>query len=296
MTNGKNKLPKNLEQLEMSDNKIKAGVIGWPIDHSLSPKLYKYWLEKYSMSGSYNAFAVEKIAISELLKNIVGEGFAGLNVTVPHKQVVMKYIDVLSDRARKIGAVNTITVQKSGLLFGDNTDGFGFLENLRHNYVGFNVTDGPSIVIGAGGAARAIVAALVNAGAPIVKVVNRTHSNAKKLADDIGGPIEVLDWNYRPHALVGANFVTNATTLGMVGKPPLELSLEALPSGALVNDIVYAPLETQLLKNAKNKGNPSVDGIGMLLHQARPGFKSWFGVEPKVTEDLRRHVLAASGS
>ena len=280
----------------MSDDKIKAGVIGWPIDHSLSPRLYRYWLEKYTISGSYNAFAVEKIAISELLENMSGEGFAGLNVTVPHKQVVMEYLDVLSDHARKIGAVNTITVQKDGMLFGDNTDGFGFLENLRHNYAGFDVTAGPSVVIGAGGAARAIVAASGNAGAPIIKVVNRTRHNAEKLAEDIGGPIEVLDWSERHGAMEGANFVTNATTLGMVDKPPLELSLGALPTDALVNDIVYAPLETQLLKNAKDKGNPSVDGIGMLLHQARPGFTSWFGVEPEVTDDLRRHVLAANGS
>jgi shikimate dehydrogenase len=280
----------------MNDDKIKAGVIGWPIDHSLSPRLYRYWLEKYTISGSYNAFAVEEIAISQLLENIAGEGFAGLNVTVPHKQVVLEYLDVLSDSARKIGAVNTITVQTDGILFGDNTDGFGFLENVKHNYAGFNVTAGPSVVIGAGGAARAIVAALVNAGAPTIKVVNRTRSNAEKLAEDIGGPIEVLDWGERHGAMAGANFVTNATTLGMVGKPPLELSLGALPTNALVNDIVYAPLETQLLKNAKNKGNPSVDGIGMLLHQARPGFTSWFGVEPEVTDDLRRHVLASSGS
>jgi shikimate dehydrogenase len=280
----------------MSDDKIKAGVIGWPIAHSLSPRLYRYWLEKYTISGYYNAIAVEEIAISEILENMAGEGFAGLNVTVPHKQVVMEYLDVLSDRACKIGAVNTITVQKDGMLFGDNTDGFGFLENLRHNYASFNVIAGPCVVIGAGGAARAIVAALVNAGAPIIKVVNRTRSNAEKLAEDIGGPIEVLNWSERHGAMAGANFVTNATTLGMVGKPPLELSLGALPTDALVNDIVYAPLETQLLKNAKDKGNPCVDGIGMLLHQARPGFTSWFGVEPEVTDDLRRYVLAANGS
>ena len=152
------------------------------------------------------------------------------------------------------------------------------------------------IVIGAGGAARAIVAALVNAGAPIIKVVNRTRNHAESLAKDIGGPIEVIDWSERHNTLADVKLVINATILGMVGKPPLELSLGALPTDALVNDIVYAPLETQLLKSAKNRGNPTVDGIGMLLHQARPGFTSWFGVEPEVTDDLRRHVLAESGS
>jgi shikimate dehydrogenase len=280
----------------MGDDRTKAGVIGWPIDHSLSPRLYRYWLKKYTIAGSYEAFAVERVAISKLLENMVDEGFAGLNVTFPHKQVVLEYLDSLSDRACKIGAVNTITVQKDGMLFGDNTDGFGFIENLKQNCACFNVTTGPSVVIGSGGASRAIVAALIKAGAPKVKLVNRTRSNAETLAEDIGGPIDVLDWSDRHDAMADANLVTNTTSLGMAGNPPLELSLDALPVDALVNDIVYAPLETQLLKNARAKGNPSVDGIGMLLHQARPGFAAWFGVEPEVTDELRRHVLSANRS
>ena len=280
----------------MVEAKIRAGVIGWPIEHSLSPRLYRYWLKKYTINGSYNAFAVDGTAIPKLLENMANKGFAGFNVTIPHKQVVLECLDSLSDCARRVGAVNTITVQKDGELFGDNTDGFGFIENIRQNHADFDATIGPCMVIGAGGAARAIIAALINAGTPKIKLINRTRSNAEKLAEDIGGPIDVLDWSERHDALADANFLTNTTSLGMVGKPPLELSLDALPAHTLVNDIVYAPLETQLLKKAKAKGNPSVDGIGMLLHQARPGFTAWFGVEPEVTNDLRRHVLAVSGS
>ena len=280
----------------MGNDEIKAGVIGWPVNHSLSPRLHRYWLKKYSIKGSYNAFAVETAAIPGLLKNMAENGLVGLNVTVPHKQTVLAYLDSLSDRASRIGAVNTITLQKDGTLTGDNTDGFGFIENLVQNYVTFDVVAGPSVVIGAGGAARAVVTALIDAGVPKIKVINRTRRNAEKLAKELGGPIDVLDWRDRHDALADVNFLTNTTTLGMIDRPPLELSLDVLPSCALVNDIVYTPLETQLLKEAKAKGNPSVDGIGMLLHQARPGFAAWFGVEPQVTDDLRRHVLAANGS
>ena len=279
----------------MGYEKIKAGVIGWPIDHSLSPRLHGYWLSKYNINGSYEAIPVEESTLPALLGNLANEGFVGLNVTVPHKQAVLEHLDGLSDQARKIGAVNTIIVQKDGTLIGDSTDGFGFIENLKQGYTGFDATAGPAIVIGAGGAARAIVAVLSDAGAPVIRLVNRTRSNAEKLAEDIGGPIDVVDWSERHDTLADAALLTNTTTLGMVGKPPLELSLDALPADAFVNDIVYVPLETQLLKEARAKGNPSADGIGMLLHQARPSFAAWFGVEPEVTDDLRRHVLAASG-
>ena len=280
----------------MSQNKIKTGVIGWPISHSLSPRLFSYWLKKYKINGSYKAYAVKKRAVSEILNNMEEVGLVGLNVTVPHKQTVMEYVDQLSDRARKIGAVNTITLEKNGLLFGDNTDGFGFIENLRQNHKDSKAFTGTCIVIGAGGAARAIVATLISVGAKKIYIINRTRGNAEKLAEDIGGPINVLDWGERHDSLAEATFVVNTTTLGMMGKLPLDLTLDALPKNALVNDIVYAPLETQLLINSKNKGNPTVDGIGMLLHQARPGFAAWFGEEPEVTEDLRNHVLAISGS
>jgi shikimate dehydrogenase len=280
----------------MSQNKIKAGVIGWPIDHSLSPRLFSYWLKKHKINGMYNAYAVNKTAVSELLFNMGDLGITGLNVTVPYKQTVMEYVDQLSDRAREIGAVNTITLQKSGLLFGDNTDGFGFIENLNQNYKSLNAYTGSCIVIGAGGAARAIVTTLINAGAKKINITNRTRSNAETLAKNVDGIINVVDWNKRHDLLADATFVVNTTTLGMAGKPPLELSLDALPKSALVNDVVYSPLETTLLKNAKSRGNPTVDGIGMLLHQARPGFTAWFGEEPEVTDDLRNFILATDVS
>jgi shikimate dehydrogenase len=279
----------------MSQNRIKAGVIGWPIDHSLSPRLFSYWFNKYNINGSYKSYPVKETKIFKFLNSMEEKGLAGLNVTVPHKQTVMEYVDLLSDRARKIGAVNTITLEKNGSLCGDNTDGFGFVENLKQSYKSLNAFTGVCVVIGAGGAARAIVTALISAGAEKIYLINRTRSNGEKLAEEIGGPINILDWSKRHDSLAEATLVINATTLGMKGKPPLELNLDELPKKALVNDIVYSPLKTQLLINSKARGNPTIDGIGMLLHQARPGFNSWFGVEPKVTEDLRNHVLAING-
>ena len=276
----------------MSQSVTKAGVIGWPIDHSLSPRLFGYWLKKYNVNGLYKAYAVKETAVSKFLNSMEDKGLTGLNVTVPHKQTVMEYVDQLSDRARKIGAVNTITLEKNGLLCGDNTDGFGFIENLEQNYKGSNAFTGACVVIGAGGAARAIVTALIGAGAKKIYIINRTRRNGEKLAEEIGGPVNILDWSKRHDSLAEATFVVNATTLGMRGKPPLDLTLDELPTNALVNDIVYSPLQTKLLTDSKARGNPTVDGIGMLLHQARPGFASWFGEEPSVTEDLRNHVLA----
>ena len=275
----------------MSQGVIKAGVIGWPIDHSLSPRLFSYWLRKHEINGLYNAYSVKGTAVSKFLNSMEEKGLTGLNVTVPHKQTVMAYVDQLSDRALKIGAVNTITLKKNGLLCGDNTDGFGFIENLEQNYNGLDATTGACIVIGAGGAARAIVAALIGVGAKKIYIINRTRSNGERLAEDIDGPIKILDWSDRHDCLAEATFVVNATTLGMKGKPPLELMLNELPKKALVSDIVYSPLQTRLLIDSKARGNPTVDGIGMLLHQARPGFASWFGEEPIVTKGLRNYVL-----
>jgi shikimate dehydrogenase len=279
----------------MSQDVTKAGVIGWPIDHSLSPRIFDYWLKNYGIKGLYKAYAVNDISLSKVLSSMREKGLTGLNITVPYKQTVIKYVDQLSSCARKIGAVNTVTLQENGLLFGDNTDGFGFIENIKQNYNGINAFTGVSIVIGAGGAARSIVASLVSVGVKKIYIINRTRGNAEKLAKDIGGPISVMDWSERHVSLADATFVVNTTTLGMNGKPPLDLRLDLLPKNALVNDIVYAPIETQLLKNSKIRGNPTVDGIGMLLHQARPGFTTWFGEEPIVTEDLRNHVLAKKG-
>lgn len=280
----------------MNDIPIKAGVIGWPIDHSLSPRLHGFWLDQFAISGTYQAIAVEPGALSDKIRNLAASGYAGLNVTVPHKERVMDYLDDISRPAKRIGAVNTIVVDEQGRLKGSNTDGYGFLENVRQGYPGFDASSGPAVILGAGGAARAIVVALLDAGTPSIILTNRTRVRAEELAADIGGPIEVVDWDSRNTALRDASLLVNTTTLGMTGKPALDLSLDALPKEALVNDIVYAPLETALLREAKARGNAVVDGIGMLLHQARPGFAAWFGVEPEVTAGLRQHVLAGMGA
>ena len=218
-------------------------------------------------------------------------GFRGVNVTVPHKEAALAAVDEADALARRIGAVNTIVVGADGKLTGTNTDGFGFLENLKAGAPEWNAASGPAVVLGAGGAARAVVVALIDAGAPEIILVNRTRERAEKIAADLGGPLTVCDWDDRAAVLAGANLLVNTTTLGMTGKAPLDLSLEALPDTALVNDIVYAPLETDLLAAARAWGNPAVDGLGMLLHQARPGFEAWFGVAPEVTPDLRARIL-----
>lgn len=214
------------------------------------------------------------------------------NVTVPHKEAALRACDDVSDLARRIGAVNTLVCRDDGTLYGDNTDGFGFLENLRAGCEGWRADAAPAVVLGAGGAARAVVAALQGAGCPEVRLTNRTRSRAEALAETLGGTITVVDWDARADALAGAGLLVNTTTLGMDGAPPLDMPLDPLPSDALVTDIVYAPLVTDLLARARKRGNSTVDGIGMLLHQGRPGFKAWFGVFPEVTDALRHHVLA----
>ncbi len=277
----------------MTQPPIKSAVIGWPVAHSLSPVLHGYWLKELGIDGTYEAIAVREEELGGFMTGLAAAGFAGLNVTVPHKRAVMAHLDSLTALARRIGAVNTVVVDETGRLHGDNTDAYGFLENLKQGHPGFHAGRGPAVVLGAGGAARAVAVALLDDGAPSVILVNRTRERAEELARDLGGGVSVADWRDRGQALEGAALLVNTTTLGMTGKPPLELSLEALPVDALVNDIVYAPLQTPLLEAAAARGNPVVDGLGMLLHQARPGFAAWFGVEPVVSDGLRRHVLAA---
>ena len=280
----------------MNTNPPKACVIGWPVDHSLSPMIHGYWLKQLGIDGEYTRLAVEPADLEKTLKSLAANGFVGANVTVPHKAAVLGLVDRVEGIAKAIGAVNTIVVEADGSLTGSNTDGFGFLSNLLGAGVGFDVTHGPAVVLGAGGAARAVVVALLEAGAPEVRLVNRTLANAKTIADDFQkkwpGALTAMPWDDRGPALEGAALLVNTTTLGMVGKPPLELSLEQLPKDAVVNDIVYAPLETNLLAGARARGNLVVDGLGMLLHQARPGFEAWFGGAPKVSDELRAYVLA----
>ncbi len=270
-----------------------AGVIGWPVAHSHSPRLHGYWLRRHDIDGAYVPLPVRPEHFAAALRTLPMLGFAGVNVTVPHKEEALAVVDRVSAEARRIGAVNTVVVALGGVLEGRNTDGLGFVENLLASVRGWNPASGPAAIIGAGGAARAIAAALLDAGAPELRVVNRTAGRAERLAADLGGHVAVHGWGDRAKALDDAALLVNATSLGMAGQPPLDLPLDRLPPTAIVNDIVYSPLETRLLAAARARGNTAVDGLGMLLHQARPGFSAWFGVDPEVTPELRRFVVDA---
>ena len=268
-----------------------AAVLGWPVAHSRSPRLHGHWLARYGIDGAYVPLAVRPEVFARALRALADLGFAGANVTLPHKEAALAAADEVTDRARAIGAANTIVVH-DGRLLADNTDGYGFLENLRQNVPDWQPAAGAAVVLGAGGAARAVVHALLEAGAPELRLVNRTQSRAEALARAFPR-VRVFGWGDR-RALDGATLLANSTSLGMTGQPPLPLALDGLPVQALVTDLVYSPLETPLLQAARARGNPTVDGLGMLLHQARPGFAAWFGREPEVDEALRRAVLAES--
>jgi shikimate dehydrogenase len=271
----------------------RAGVMGWPVAQSRSPLLHGFWLEHYGIDGSYERLPVPPEALERELRALPQRGFAGCNITLPHKEQALALVDRLDATARRIGAVNTVVVAADGALEGSNTDAFGFHANLSATLAGWSVTAGPAVVLGAGGAAHAVVAALLDHGAPEIRLVNRHRARAEALAAALGGPLVILDWRERAAALAGAALLVNTTSLGMEGHEPLDLALDALPKQAIVNDIVYVPLRTDLLAAAAARGNPVVDGLGMLLHQARPGFAAWFGVEPAVSPALRARVEAS---
>ncbi|MCF8482972.1 MAG: shikimate dehydrogenase [Rhodospirillum sp.] len=270
-----------------------AAILGWPVTHSLSPVVHGTWLARYGIDGAYVPLAVRPETAEQAFRALPALGLAGANVTVPHKITAMTCMDVLTERARRIGAVNTIICEPDGSLVGDNTDGYGFLQNVLQTHLDWDPAARTAVVMGAGGAARAICATLLDAGCPRLTLINRNQTRAEDLAEDLGGPITVTDWAGLPHALEGAGILVNSTSLGMVGQPPLEIDLGALSASTLVNDIVYAPLETDLLRAARERGCRVVDGLGMLLHQARPAFEAWFGLDPEVDEALRSRVLEA---
>ncbi len=268
-----------------------AGVVGWPVGQSLSPRVHGYWLERYKIDGAYLPLPVEPARFEGALRGLADAGFRGVNLTLPHKQAALAICHEVEPVAERIGAVNTL-VFEDGHFNGRNTDAFGFLENLRQDTPAWEAASGPALVLGAGGAARAAAAAILDAGAPEVRLSNRTAVRAKALAEDLGGRVVPVPWDERTEAMAGLALLVNATSLGMAGQPDLDLDLDSLPVSALVTDIVYAPLETSLLMRARARGNPVVDGLGMLLHQARPGFEAWFGIRPEVTAELRDFVLA----
>ena len=275
-----------------TDSFILAGVMGWPISHSRSPLIHSHWIAQYGLRGAYVPLAVNPVNLQEALTGLKALGFAGCNLTLPHKIEALPWLDEIDPVAQRIGAVNTLTVRADGSLHGTNTDAFGFIQSLREAHSSWQASEGPAVVLGAGGAARAVVWALADAGATDIRLFNRSHDKAVSMAQEFGLPVKAFAWSERHAALEGAALLVNTTTQGMQGQPALDLQLDALPAQALVSDIVYTPLQTDLLLRAASRGNPTVNGLGMLLHQARPAFASWFGVMPEVTPALWTKVLA----
>ncbi|MGR3572364.1 shikimate dehydrogenase [Brevirhabdus sp.] len=269
-----------------------AGVIGHPIGHSKSPRLHGHWLRTYGLAGHYIPMQVERRDIPEMLRLLPRLGFCGLNVTVPHKETALELADLVTDRAALIGAANTLIFRSDGKVHADNTDGYGFISNLRQNAPEWDPRRGPAAIFGAGGAARAVIVALLESGVPEIRLSNRTRARAERLRADFGAKMVVYDWARAGNMLDDAATVVNATSLGMTGQPDLRVPLDGLSPDMLVTDIVYTPLETPLLAEARNRGCTVVDGLGMLLHQAVPGFERWFGLRPEVDETLRHVVLA----
>lgn len=268
-----------------------AGVMGWPVAHSRSPLIHNHWIREHHLEGAYGLFPVNPINLEAAIRGLQALGLAGCNITIPHKINAMAYVDWVDPLAKRMGAINTIVVQPDGALHGYNNDGFGFIQSLLESQPAWHANTGPIAVLGAGGAARGVVVSLLDAGATDIRIVNRTHSKAEELAQAFGPAVTSVKWEAREDALTGAALLVNTTNQGMHGEPALDLSLNNLPAEALVCDAVYIPLETPLLKAARLRGNPTLNGLGMLLHQARPAFHAWFGVMPDVTRELYAEVI-----
>ena len=273
------------------DKFLKACVIGWPIKHSRSPLIHNYWLKKYGILGIYEKVAVPPDELPLFIKNLSANGFEGCNVTIPHKESVFVHVEVTDAVTRQIGAVNTVYFEDKKQ-YGLNTDGYGFISNLKSMVPSWNSEGKTCAILGAGGASRAIIAILLNEGVKKIFLVNRTKPRAQNLAREFGDKVIPIGFDEIEKALSKADLLVNTTSLGMTGQPPLDISLGSLPSNCVVYDIVYDPLETNLLKQAKDKNLQTVDGLGMLLHQAVPGFEKWFGVRPQVTDDLKALLVA----
>lgn len=269
-----------------------AGVIGHPIAHSKSPQVHGHWLKTHGLAGHYIPMDVSGENLEQVIRTLPKMGFVGANVTIPHKERVLDIVDQVTDRATLIGAVNTLIFRDDGTAIGDNTDGYGFIENLRQGAPEWKPDAGPAVVLGAGGAARAIVASLLDAGVPEILISNRTRVRAEQLREDFGTRLTVVEWVQAGNILEDGATVVNTTSLGMAGKPELRVPLDGLNKNAVVTDLVYNPLKTDLLAGAESLGCTTVDGLGMLLHQAVPGFERWFGLRPDVDEATRQAALA----
>jgi shikimate dehydrogenase len=269
-----------------------VGIVGWPVAHSRSPVIHKFWLDAHRIPGTYVPLAVTPERLPAALRGLVALGFRGCNVTQPHKLDVMAHLDRVNETARRIGAVNTIVVEEDGTLSGFNNDGNGFVQSLRDARPDWRGDTGPALILGAGGAARAVLVALLENGVPEVLIANRTQEKAQAMAKEFGPAVKAIDWARRNDAMADLALLVNATDRGMTGKSALDVAMDRLPAAALVGDLIYTPPETPFLLQARERGNLTVNGLGLLLNQARLGFQAWFGVLPGVTPELRDAIQA----
>lgn len=275
-----------------------AGVMGWPVGHSLSPRLHGHWIARHGLDAAYVPLPTRPEDVETAFRLLPRLGFLGWNVTLPHKEAAFRLVDGHDVSALRTGSVNTVLVDAEGRTRGHSTDGEGFLANLRHQAPDWRAPAGPTALIGTGGAARAVAVALLDAGAPSLRLANRTPARALELAQALrslfpGAAVGTVAWEERAAALDGAALCVNCSSLGMHGQPPLDLALDALPPESPVADLVYVPLETPLLRAARQRGHPAVDGLGMLVRQAVPGFRHWGGIEPTVDAATSAVLLEA---
>jgi len=274
------------------DRFLLAAVMGWPIFQSRSPIVHNFWFAEHGLAGSYVPLAMPPERLEAALRALPTLNFSGCNLTIPLKQDAMRIVDEVDITAKKIGAISCVVVRKDGSLWGSNNDWYGFTHNILEFVPDWRAELGPVTVTGAGGGARAVIYGLMERGAREIRLCNRTLARAQAVAKEFGGPITVLPWDARHDALDGCAMLVNATSQGMIGQAALDLRLDKLPKSALVNDIIYIPRETPLLAAARERGNRTVTGLGMLLHQGVPAWKAWFGIEPKVTAELRAKIEA----
>ena len=268
-----------------------AAVLGNPISHSKSPRMHNYWLKKNKLNGYYIPIKVELEDFEQTIRALVNMGFSGVNVTIPHKLSALKIADESSSIAQYIGAANTLTFTQENKIYADNTDAYGFINNIKCKYPDWNPKKGTSVVLGAGGASRAVIAALLSEGSKEIIVLNRTIEKAEALKEDYDNKITVESWKNINEVAASSTNIINTTSLGMNNESLIAIKPNAIPETALVSDLVYTPLETNFLKMAKNRGSRTVDGLGMLIHQGVPGFEAWFGQKPLVTEELRKILI-----
>lgn len=267
--------------------------MGWPVSHSRSPLIHNHWIKQYQLNGGYGRFAVDPSKLEAAIRGLSALGLAGCNITLPHKVAAMQHVDWVSPLAQQVGAINTIVVQADGTLHGHNNDGFGYIASIQEHHPEWQALGKTAVMFGAGGAARAILVALLNAGVAHIRLINRTREKAEALVQEFGARIHAVDWTERHQALANADLLVNTTSQGMQGYEALDIHLNDLPQYALVSDIVYTPLETPLLAQARERGNPTINGLGMLIHQARPAFEAWFGVMPSVSPSLYQTITSS---